>query len=100
VTARLVEAALERCATRPVLYFYGVWLDVRGAAADAPAAREASRFDVLLSGAERKRKRHAILAHRSQTSDLIDDDPAGFRIDAAMLESWTGPLERFYLAAD
>jgi hypothetical protein len=41
-------------------------------------------------------KRRAILAHRSQTSDLIGDDPTHFRIDAEMMARWVTPVERLF----
>lgn len=41
------------------------------------------------------RKRRAIAAHRSQTTDLIDDDPNGFRLEPAMLARFDRPHELF-----
>jgi LmbE family N-acetylglucosaminyl deacetylase len=38
------------------------------------------------SGPHRDRKRAAILSHRSQTSDLIRDDPDGFTLPPRMIE--------------
>jgi LmbE family N-acetylglucosaminyl deacetylase len=43
-------------------------------------------------------KQQAIAAYRSQISDLIDDDPTGFRLSAQMLETFTQPWE-IYLEA-
>ena len=40
----------------------------------------------LASAKHRKRKRSAILSHRSQVSQLIDDDPEGFLLPRAMIE--------------
>jgi len=40
-------------------------------------------------------KRRAIAAHRSQTTDLIDDDPNGFRLTAEFLALFTRPFEVF-----
>ncbi|MGY2047742.1 PIG-L deacetylase family protein [Methylobacterium sp. JK268] len=40
-------------------------------------------------------KAAAIAAHRSQTTDLITDDPDGFRLDAAMLARFARPFEIF-----
>ena len=75
---------------------YEVWLSVRGTTADRPRAAQTQSFVVELDEGIQKRKREAILAHRSQTSDLIDDDPDGFRIDEALLAHWVGPIERFH----
>ncbi len=40
-------------------------------------------------------KRRAIAAHRSQYSELIMDDPTGFRLPAALLEVFEQPFEVF-----
>jgi LmbE family N-acetylglucosaminyl deacetylase len=40
-------------------------------------------------------KRRAIAAHRSQTTDLIDDDPGGFRLAPEMIALLTGSHEVF-----
>lgn len=40
-------------------------------------------------------KRRAVSAHRSQTTDLIADDPQGFRLADAMIERLCGPFELF-----
>ncbi len=50
------------------------------------------RLDV---GAHRAAKTAAIGAHRSQTTDLISDDPTGFRLASAMIDRFTGPYEIF-----
>jgi LmbE family N-acetylglucosaminyl deacetylase len=50
------------------------------------------RIDV---GAHRAAKAEAIAAHRSQTTDLIADDPTGFRLEPAMIARFTGPYEIF-----
>ena len=39
------------------------------------------------------RKRTAIAAHRSQTTHLIHDDPAGFCLDPGFVDLFTGPCE-------
>ncbi|WP_233560005.1 PIG-L deacetylase family protein [Teichococcus wenyumeiae] len=44
-------------------------------------------------------KRRAIAAHRSQTTRLIDDDPEGFVLDAAMLARFDRPFEIFLESA-
>ena len=40
-----------------------------------------------------ERKRLALRAHRSQWSDLIHDDPTGFRLDDRTLEAMMGAYE-------
>jgi LmbE family N-acetylglucosaminyl deacetylase len=46
------------------------------------------------------KKRAAILAHASQTSELIDDDPDGFRLTDRTLAPFLGPFEHFLAVAD
>ena len=41
-------------------------------------------------------KAKAIAAHRSQTTDLIDDDPDGFRLATDMLAHFARPFEIFF----
>ena len=95
-TAWLVDAALATAATRPRLLWYTVWLPVRGDTGDIVRHDEAVSLAISLNASELERKRDAIMAHRSQTTNLIDDDPHGFRIDARMLATWLAPSERFY----
>ncbi|MGA7804040.1 PIG-L deacetylase family protein [Bradyrhizobium sp.] len=45
-------------------------------------------------------KRAAIFAHASQTTDLIDDDPQGFRLTEATLGLFLGPFEYFLKVVD
>lgn len=40
-------------------------------------------------------KRRAIRAHRSQYAGLIEDDPAGFQLEAGFLDLFAGPYEVF-----
>jgi LmbE family N-acetylglucosaminyl deacetylase len=40
-------------------------------------------------------KQQAISAYRSQTTDLIDDDPTGFRLSSQMVEQFQVPWELF-----
>ena len=50
------------------------------------------RLDV---SAYRETKVRAVAAHESQTTDLISDDPSGFRLEPAMIDRLCGPYERF-----
>jgi len=75
---------------------YDVWLSIRGESRDAPQPGEVMRSTVELSARARVAKRRALFAHRSQTSDLIDDDPGGFRITEELANRWLGPREHFF----
>ena len=41
-------------------------------------------------------KQRAIAAYRSQITDLIDDDPEGFRLTPEMLANFTRPWEVYF----
>jgi LmbE family N-acetylglucosaminyl deacetylase len=90
-SALLLEDALVELETPPQAIDYAVWAQVRGDA--LPGGRS---IDFALGRVDIEAKRRALLRHRSQTSGLIDDAPGGFRIDAALLQRWLGPVERFF----
>lgn len=95
--AALARLALARSRLRVPVAEYEVWLRIRGAESDRPRPGEVRTREVVLDAEALARKRAALLAHRSQTSALIDDDPDGFRIDPELLERWLGPSELFHL---
>lgn len=51
------------------------------------------RLDI---GAVVELKQQAIAAYRSQTTDLVDDDPEGFRLTDVMLANFTRPWEVYF----
>jgi LmbE family N-acetylglucosaminyl deacetylase len=53
-------------------------------------------FRICIDHEALEKKRRAIAAHRSQTSDLIDDDPAGFRFAQSELGRFDLPYEFFF----
>jgi LmbE family N-acetylglucosaminyl deacetylase len=58
-----------------------------------PDQMQAWRLDIqAVLGA----KRQAIAAYRSQITNLIDDDPEGFRLTPAMLAHFTQPWEVYF----
>lgn len=92
---QLAHAAMNQAAMKPATFEYAIWLDELGAAEDRPRPGEAERiaFDI---GKDLAKKRAAIAAHRSQTTDLIDDDPEAFRLAPATIERLAGPLETYW----
>ena len=79
------------------IYEYPIWLKELGNDEDAPKIDEAMPFRINISSVlEQKLK--AIYAHRSQISDLINDDPAGFRISSEMLNDFNVPYETFFIS--
>ena len=87
-SARLAFAAGSRLGVR--VLSYPVWGWTLPAGTDVGPAPRGLRFDVSRHLAA---KVAAIAAHRSQTTNLIDDDPDGFRLSPAMIARCTGPFE-------
>ncbi|GJD35652.1 PIG-L deacetylase family protein [Methylobacterium aerolatum] len=74
------------------IYEYPVWGWTLPPETEVGAAPEGLRLDV---SAFRATKAKAVGAHESQTSDLIHDDPTGFRLEPEMIDRLCGPFERF-----
>jgi LmbE family N-acetylglucosaminyl deacetylase len=91
---QLVRAALGGYAGQPRVLEYPIWVWELAAAGDWPLAAEMAiwRLDVR---AVLPLKEAAIAAHRSQTTDLIADDPEGFRLLPQVLAHFTRPWEIF-----
>jgi len=71
---------------------YPVWGHSLPPETALPGAPRGARLEI---SAHLPAKRRAIRAHRSQTTRLIDDDPEGFMLDAAMLARFDRPFEIF-----
>ncbi len=74
---------------------YEVWLPIRGDAGDHPMPEEGRGIRIAIDATGMEAKRRAILAHRSQTTDLIDD-PSRSGIDESMMARWVTPVERLF----
>lgn len=92
---RLAEEALRSAGARTPVLEYAIWLDELGAPEDFPAAGEVEEIRVEI-GPAAAMKRAAVAAHRSQISDLIDDDPDAFRLAPATIARLTGASERYW----
>ena len=91
-TARMAEAVRDRLPGLR-LWAYPVWgwhLDPH-AAVEGPPPR-GWRIDI---SNHRSAKRAALAAHASQMTDLISDDPDGFRFSAQTLAPFLGRFEYF-----
>jgi LmbE family N-acetylglucosaminyl deacetylase len=75
------------------LYEYTVWGSALPPA--TPVERSAEVFRIRIDPHQLK-KRRAIAAHRSQTTNLIRDDPHGFRLSASDLARFDLPYEFFF----
>ena len=90
-TATLGSAVAAAAGAR--LAYYPVWGWLLPADERLPGASIAGRrLDI---GNVLACKRRAIAAHRSQYSDLIGDDPGGFRLPRALLDVFEQPFEVF-----
>jgi len=88
----LVLDATRGLSPSPRLVEYPIWLWELGTVEDAPNDGEvrAWRLDIKRT---LRAKQEAIVAHRSQTTDLIDDDPDGFRLTPEILAHFMYPWE-------
>lgn len=96
-TWKLIHGALADLPQSPRLIEYPIWdwdPEQRGSPPN-PSRMTSWRLDI---GTVVELKQQAIAAYRSQTTDLIDDDPQGFRLTPEMLAHFTHPWE-VYLEA-
>jgi LmbE family N-acetylglucosaminyl deacetylase len=90
--AAIAEAAARK---RPglALWAYPIWGWHLDPGQDLTGAPSGGRLDIASAAGIKQR---AIAAHRSQMTDLIADDPAGFRFTATTLAPFLTPFEYFY----
>ena len=85
--------AVRRMSPGLKLWAYPIWgWHIEASAEIRQPPPMASRIDIL---AYRDRKLEAIAAHASQMTDLINDDPEGFRFDESSLAPFLGQYEYF-----
>ncbi len=90
-TWQLAIAALARCNFAPRTIEYPIWdWDRNQQQLESNGVINPWRLDIQDKVAL---KQQAIAAYRSQTTDLIDDDPLGFRLSPEMLGNFTQPWE-------
>ncbi len=92
---RLVTEAIRRSVLTPMTLEYAIWLEEYGVAADYPRPDEGRSIVFDISN-EVANKRAAIAAHKSQTTNLIDDDPNAFRLSVETITRLTGPCEAYW----
>ena len=78
----------------PIIWEYPIWLYQNAVQEDLPSLKggELKSFDVQDFI---QQKEQAIAAHISQTTDLISDDPTGFRLLPEMVANFTTGTEYF-----
>ena len=77
---------------------YPIWLYELAESDNAPLKTEVSAFRLDITSVV-ETKQQAIRAHHSQTTDLIDDDPHGFRLSEQVLQNFAVPFE-IYLCSN
>jgi LmbE family N-acetylglucosaminyl deacetylase len=92
--SEIVRAALQPRRDDVRLLEYPIWLWFNAQASDAPQQGEAMAWRLAIKETL-PLKRSAIDAYHSQTTDLIDDDPNGFRLRAAEIDRFSLPWELF-----
>jgi LmbE family N-acetylglucosaminyl deacetylase len=92
--AEVAQAAKQRLPALKV-WAYPIWGWHLNRSEDLTGAPEGFRLDITH---EADAKRAAIAAHRSQMTDLIQDDPDGFRFNADSLAPFLTSFEVFYSA--
>jgi LmbE family N-acetylglucosaminyl deacetylase len=92
---RLAKTAIAITMNNPRTFEYAIWLDELGRPEDFPKPDEAERVVFDITSAVRA-KRAAISAHQSQTTNLIGDDPTGFRLTTATINRLSGPYEAYW----
>ncbi|MBN3905535.1 MAG: PIG-L family deacetylase [Nostoc sp. NMS1] len=91
-TWKLIHTVLNDLHLSPRLIEYPIWdwdSDQRGS---LPTSLKVTTWRLNINTVV-ELKQQAIAAYRSQITDLIDDDPEGFRLSAEMLANFTRPWE-------
>ncbi len=87
---QLFTAAIKNLINPPRLIEYPIWDWDTKQRQDFSESVDAWRLDI---SSVLELKRQAIAQYRSQISDLIKDDPQGFRLTTQMLQNFTQPWE-------
>ena len=88
----IARHALAHTALHPESLEYAIWLDELGEPGDRPKPGETEPIQISV-GDVLAEKRAAIAAHLSQTTDLITDDPRGFRLTPQTIARLTRSTE-------
>ncbi|MEC4985741.1 MAG: PIG-L deacetylase family protein [Oscillatoria sp. PMC 1068.18] len=89
-TWQLIDTCIKQMQLAPRLIEYPIWDWDRKQRGEFPPTAKAWRLDISKVV---KLKKNAIAQYRSQTTNLIDDDPEGFMLTPEMLQNFTQPWE-------
>ena len=89
---KLIQTALVDLALSPRIIEYPIWDWDPQQRGNLPEPNRVKAWRLDISKVV-ELKQLAIAAYRSQTTDLIDDDPQGFRLTPEMLANFTRPWE-------
>lgn len=87
--------ALEICNKKIQVVEYPIWLWKKSSPNEWPTKKYIEIFRLDISS-KMERKKNAIYAHTSQTSNLIDDDPTGFILTEDLLSPFLMPYEFYF----
>lgn len=93
-TFQTIAAAVTSSLNPLRLVEYPIWLWELAAPEDAPTPEKSQAWRVDISRVTHL-KQAALAAHRSQTTDVIDDDPPDVRLPPSMLAHFSYPWELF-----
>ncbi|WP_265276834.1 PIG-L deacetylase family protein [Nostoc sp. KVJ3] len=91
-TWKLIHTVLDDLRLSPRLIEYPIWDWDSDQRESLPGDIDVTTWRLNISAVV-ELKQQAIAAYRSQTTDLIDDDPEGFRLTPEMLANFTHPWE-------
>lgn len=89
---QIISTAKTQLSFAPKLIEYPIWLWELATGADAPQSSEVRAWRLNIETVLAT-KQKAIHAHRSQTTDLIEDDPIAFRLTPEILANFAAPWE-------
>ncbi len=87
---QIVDCCLRSWPQSPRRLVYSIWGDRTAGLAVLPKGETGWRLDIR---AVKDLKYQAAMAYKSQTTNLIDDDPDGFRLTPEMLDNLIQPYE-------
>lgn len=74
---------------------YAIWLPEFGVSTDHPEPGEVAEWRINIADWLHL-KNEAVMAHRSQTTDLVSDDPLGFRLTPETITRLCSPVETYW----